>query len=1407
MEAAPRARGPAGFEPAQRFLGARPGFVFGKGPQGLGYYVDEAGKAAARQADKKQDARDGVRQEEPERKRPRREALHATAEARRLVEQTEVEDAALDEQQAFALCKTLAKRLEANLQQRAKFEDSPAKFLESELEVHQQIQQVKALASAPLLYGHAKRAKLAETLVGLLCHLNEDIVKDSLELLSELLESDTLAEAPETALELFDDMVKTQLVETIVEQLTRFDETTDTGAAAVYHALDVLENMFEVRSSLCESALTGTSLVPFLLERVQRPSFDSNKLHASELLSVVFADSEANQRKFRTLTMPASRANVSEKRSSFMEVLLAAALAGANTDPETLEQEECVANLFLTLCSVLMAEENRAHFVELGACAELLRIVKKRRFAYPHAVNVLGHALDDSKQAAEQLISQDGLRVLFPLLMGRSVGVKSSSRKRKRSSKRNREVEEQVTGFVLTILFSLFINLEPTSIPYRRLLRKFFEQDFEKVDRLVELYHEFARKIDRISGDDLDDANLYLARMDAGLEFFQYIQVALAHLVRTADPGLIAHLRKALYQRKHSLTELSDGLLSFVQDLNTTNVDDDGAPGEISQAQIQLAAHLVSLADLPALQPSAPGDRGADSKALQEPEEGRGAAAGAALVPGGGGKDHGEATATMLHEDVALAQSAPRQKSRERQDAERDGGDDGEGDDEDFDAFLERVMEESGLDKKAANGTAAADIQRLNEEEDIDLEILLAMDGPTEPPAVIASSVEQKFPDDKMKVPSKGATDDFLAWLVSDDQARGGSKIQKRKDSALSEHEREESGLPEEVLDLMTSLSAELELTRDRSNVRRVVKLCRRIGLLPWRVRAQVWHYLLESTSGVARVARQTNSPPKEDSEFIRAMAQSAILRHQALMDEAGQEPNEDQPVLDKVFMGLRITLASFGIDESLCDPAIADVVFLLSNALLRVNTESLSSVVRALQQRRILLLQLPNEDPEVPLVLRHRAKLLDLAMPTHDRDLFDHVFKGNAAQVILPWRWWRCAFAGEMPPAALCAIWDQLIIDSCPENSGDDGPSSPSQVSGVFEGCDPRGPLVVYVVLALLICCRDELLALPHERVAQTALDVLRCKAASLAPKDAHALCEHASTLRASTPLQVVQHAFLEDKDPHASTKGAAAHSQQDARANPKHRGNWLTDRVKLTLGIGGTSAKTLERERQIRQGFSEEQRKAMQEHLQFRDFELQPPTGDDEDSDSELDVLEARLLKHGEATASDSVVVDLPEQRPKDTAFTLHALGGLQPGQAFDFSVFSLLKDSDWHCFPVHDGEGKVALLVFVSMRMFVVTSTWDLKTTLTGKKKAKLSKNDLLQALVVTPLVVVCNHHLLELRTVTFARLPASLTGPSHAHRRKLTISFHHASHPALRLALQHRYVNTVSRIVQADLAALF
>lgn len=101
---------------------------------------------------------------------------------------------------------------------------------------------------------------------------------------------------------------------------------------------------------------------------------------------------------------------------------------------------------------------------------------------------------------------------------------------------------------ILGILTSLFTNLGSDSSPRIRLLAKFVEDDYEKVDRLLEMRDsaesrvkaregelEDERRVLQSEGLELDNDDAYLRRLEAGLFSLQMINYIIAWISMEDD--------------------------------------------------------------------------------------------------------------------------------------------------------------------------------------------------------------------------------------------------------------------------------------------------------------------------------------------------------------------------------------------------------------------------------------------------------------------------------------------------------------------------------------------------------------------------------------------------------------------------------------------------------------------------------------------------------------------------------------------------------------------------------------------------------------------------------------------------------------------------------------------------------
>jgi beta-catenin-like protein 1 len=121
-----------------------------------------------------------------------------------------------------------------------------------------------------------------------------------------------------------------------------------------------------------------------------------------------------------------------------------------------------------------------------------------------------------------------------------------------------------------------------------RLLGKFVEKDYEKIDRLLQLRRDYGPKVSRIdqeiraekkalSAEDQEDmADEWLSRrMDAGLFSLQSIDTILAWLV-AEDDGARAHIRQLLADRDENFSLVKNTLQEQLDSMNASAEGEDG---------------------------------------------------------------------------------------------------------------------------------------------------------------------------------------------------------------------------------------------------------------------------------------------------------------------------------------------------------------------------------------------------------------------------------------------------------------------------------------------------------------------------------------------------------------------------------------------------------------------------------------------------------------------------------------------------------------------------------------------------------------------------------------------------------------------------------------------------------------
>ena len=78
---------------------------------------------------------------------------------------------------------------------RTRYADQPEKFMESELDLDEEVKKLMAIAGSPELYPDFVRTNTVETLLTLLTHQNTDIVADVIGVFEDLTDADVIEDS------------------------------------------------------------------------------------------------------------------------------------------------------------------------------------------------------------------------------------------------------------------------------------------------------------------------------------------------------------------------------------------------------------------------------------------------------------------------------------------------------------------------------------------------------------------------------------------------------------------------------------------------------------------------------------------------------------------------------------------------------------------------------------------------------------------------------------------------------------------------------------------------------------------------------------------------------------------------------------------------------------------------------------------------------------------------------------------------------------------------------------------------------------------------------------------------------------------------------------------------------------
>ncbi|KAG9065104.1 hypothetical protein KI688_002425 [Linnemannia hyalina] len=478
------------------------------------------------------------------------------------------------------------KSINKNQEMRVKYPDDPTKFMESEADLDEEIKRMMAMTQAPQHYPVLVELNTISSILSLLTHENPDIAIDAIELLKELTDEEVLSvgleedqevagSEGEAGMKVFvHGLIDQGLLDLLVQNLGRLDEEETNDRQGVFNTLAVFENLTSIEVALAETIVSKSGLLPWMMKRLKVKAFDSNKQYCSELLAILLQSSSANRKRLGEL--------------GGIDDLLQLLAAYKRKDPKDDDEIEVLENLFDGLCSALAEKENKRLFLEGEGMELMVIMIKEKKMARIRSVKVLNYAMSTKAGTANCLrfVEIMGLKTLF------SIFSRNGIEKLKKAYKSFSEVEEE--EHLIGIMASLVRNLPLESGHRLRVVRKFVEDDYAKLERLVDLREGYEARLkaldEKIEQENKEleltqeeieeeEPTRALQRLETGLYVMQQIDLIIAHLCAEnldldeavergeKESEMKLRVRTLLNRRGQSLDDIRENLKGYLDGL------------------------------------------------------------------------------------------------------------------------------------------------------------------------------------------------------------------------------------------------------------------------------------------------------------------------------------------------------------------------------------------------------------------------------------------------------------------------------------------------------------------------------------------------------------------------------------------------------------------------------------------------------------------------------------------------------------------------------------------------------------------------------------------------------------------------------------------------------------------------
>ncbi|OAF70093.1 Beta-catenin-like protein 1 [Intoshia linei] len=227
-------------------------------------------------------------------------------------------------------------------------------------------------------------------------------------------------------------------------------------------------------------------------------------------------------------------------------------------NPRTVTEYELMFNVFNCLCASFVLKENKKLFLDGEGIELMVLMMREKKVSRFGALNVINHILSDNDSApyCDRFIDALGLRSIFSVFMSTPVC-------HNKSGPNKLEIEEHVLSIICSLLKK---STDPS-----RLLDKFTENNYEKIERLIEFFVEYRDIIEKQKLKHLNNQEQYVELLGLGLFTLQQIVIILGIITKEGHTKMKNKIKSLLSIKNCKMQYIKKILEQHANNVDTVN--------------------------------------------------------------------------------------------------------------------------------------------------------------------------------------------------------------------------------------------------------------------------------------------------------------------------------------------------------------------------------------------------------------------------------------------------------------------------------------------------------------------------------------------------------------------------------------------------------------------------------------------------------------------------------------------------------------------------------------------------------------------------------------------------------------------------------------------------------------------